>query len=245
MILTDNAAYFTCRFFAAFLRKFNTLVTHSAPWHPQGHAHIERFNRQLQQALRMDENPLDWDIHLPQALYNHNQITCDTTGFAPLELLINRPKPPTIILEDLLKDITDRREELRIKRQAALERMEAQQNLALRRRNQGRYEHHVKQGDYITIRTHDNMRFGTKFEGCYEVKKVVGTTLHYEKEGQLTQINVSDVHVIPKEILDSDEEMSEIITIPRNPIRLIEVEDLPKTPRRRYYRRRPTSSEER
>eukprot|EP01053_Blabericola_migrator_P005245 Blabericola_migrator_1__5244@NODE_2699_length_2446_cov_19_828079_g1687_i0_p1_GENE_NODE_2699_length_2446_cov_19_828079_g1687_i0NODE_2699_length_2446_cov_19_828079_g1687_i0_p1_ORF_typecomplete_len551_score39_10RT_RNaseH_2/PF17919_1/1_2e32RT_RNaseH_2/PF17919_1/6_9e03RT_RNaseH/PF17917_1/8_5e32rve/PF00665_26/2_6e02rve/PF00665_26/1_8e22Integrase_H2C2/PF17921_1/2_4e17Integrase_H2C2/PF17921_1/1_3e04zfH2C2/PF09337_10/2_7e08DDE_2/PF02914_15/0_0043_NODE_2699_length_2446_cov_19_828079_g1687_i03421994 len=52
MVLTDNAAYFTCPYFAKFLTRFNTLLTHSAPWHPEGHAHIENFNRQLQQAFK-------------------------------------------------------------------------------------------------------------------------------------------------------------------------------------------------
>eukprot|EP01053_Blabericola_migrator_P010335 Blabericola_migrator_1__10334@NODE_5818_length_665_cov_4_142140_g3829_i0_p1_GENE_NODE_5818_length_665_cov_4_142140_g3829_i0NODE_5818_length_665_cov_4_142140_g3829_i0_p1_ORF_typecomplete_len104_score3_31rve/PF00665_26/3_5e09rve/PF00665_26/5_7e03rve_3/PF13683_6/5_5e02rve_3/PF13683_6/0_0034_NODE_5818_length_665_cov_4_142140_g3829_i092403 len=48
---SDNASYFTCAYFARFMANFNTTVVHSAPWHPQGHAHIERFNRQLEQIL--------------------------------------------------------------------------------------------------------------------------------------------------------------------------------------------------
>eukprot|EP01053_Blabericola_migrator_P007117 Blabericola_migrator_1__7116@NODE_3601_length_1647_cov_10_403165_g2237_i0_p1_GENE_NODE_3601_length_1647_cov_10_403165_g2237_i0NODE_3601_length_1647_cov_10_403165_g2237_i0_p1_ORF_typecomplete_len520_score56_90rve/PF00665_26/2_3e22Integrase_H2C2/PF17921_1/3_7e16Integrase_H2C2/PF17921_1/1e03zfH2C2/PF09337_10/4_2e09MLVIN_C/PF18697_1/0_00067DDE_2/PF02914_15/0_00087_NODE_3601_length_1647_cov_10_403165_g2237_i0881467 len=313
-ILTDNAAYFTCDYFPKFLATFNTLLIHSAPWHPQGHSHIERFNRHIQQSLRMDLNPQDWDDNLHQALYNHNKVPCDTTGIAPLELMFNRPPPPPIIMEDLMKDINDRRLELSNKRLKALERMEATRTEMNERTNKGRYDISINIGDYIAIRTHNPNKLQPRFDGCYEVTRKVGTTLFYNKGTREHQINISDVHKIPRQLLEDepDTEISdgedgaeggiqadvdaeaeltnEILTQPqveqslqseeaqgsgrhpqtlterttqrqqrsaktripdiqppkpRQPIRFIEVENLPKVPKlRRGWRRRPPEEEE-
>eukprot|EP01053_Blabericola_migrator_P005230 Blabericola_migrator_1__5229@NODE_2691_length_2456_cov_12_999581_g1683_i0_p1_GENE_NODE_2691_length_2456_cov_12_999581_g1683_i0NODE_2691_length_2456_cov_12_999581_g1683_i0_p1_ORF_typecomplete_len314_score18_87rve/PF00665_26/1_2e18MLVIN_C/PF18697_1/0_00092DDE_2/PF02914_15/0_0022DDE_2/PF02914_15/2_3e03rve_3/PF13683_6/0_021_NODE_2691_length_2456_cov_12_999581_g1683_i08501791 len=183
-ILTDNASYFTCPYFAQFMAKFNTTLTHSAPWHPQGHAHIERFNRHIQQAIRLDQNPHDWDNDLEQILYNHNQAPHDTTGVPPLELLINRPTPPSIFMEDLLRDIQERREELEYKRQQALQRSLAQGEDTSRRQNRTRYPLRLKPGDFITIRTHAQDKLAPRFEGCYEIEEILGNRLTYTKNGR-------------------------------------------------------------
>eukprot|EP01053_Blabericola_migrator_P004618 Blabericola_migrator_1__4617@NODE_2449_length_2741_cov_42_451384_g1533_i0_p3_GENE_NODE_2449_length_2741_cov_42_451384_g1533_i0NODE_2449_length_2741_cov_42_451384_g1533_i0_p3_ORF_typecomplete_len171_score12_70MLVIN_C/PF18697_1/0_0017rve_3/PF13683_6/0_0092rve_3/PF13683_6/3_9e03rve/PF00665_26/0_019FUSC/PF04632_12/0_3_NODE_2449_length_2741_cov_42_451384_g1533_i010801592 len=142
------------------MANFNTTVVHSAPWHPQGHAHIERFNRQLEQIL-----------------YNYNQTVHDATGLPPLELLTNRPPPPSIFMDDLLRDIQERRDELELKRQQAAQRAKAQTEESSYHQNLTRYPTRLKRGDFITIRTHSHNKLAPRFEGCYEIENITGNTI--------------------------------------------------------------------
>eukprot|EP01053_Blabericola_migrator_P006191 Blabericola_migrator_1__6190@NODE_3123_length_2021_cov_14_324974_g1273_i2_p1_GENE_NODE_3123_length_2021_cov_14_324974_g1273_i2NODE_3123_length_2021_cov_14_324974_g1273_i2_p1_ORF_typecomplete_len237_score37_20DUF349/PF03993_12/0_23_NODE_3123_length_2021_cov_14_324974_g1273_i210581768 len=121
-------------------------------------------------------------------------------------LLINCLPPPPIIMEDLCKDIDERKKEIEERRQRALERMTAMCEEANHKRNKGRYSIQVNEGDYIMIRRRGQERFSPRFLGCYRVAKVVGNTIWYGEEGNEQQINVADVHVIPKARLEPVEE---------------------------------------
>eukprot|EP01053_Blabericola_migrator_P002782 Blabericola_migrator_1__2781@NODE_1795_length_3783_cov_34_944295_g1030_i1_p4_GENE_NODE_1795_length_3783_cov_34_944295_g1030_i1NODE_1795_length_3783_cov_34_944295_g1030_i1_p4_ORF_typecomplete_len145_score23_61_NODE_1795_length_3783_cov_34_944295_g1030_i16481082 len=62
---------------------------------------------------RLDQNSEKWDTDLEQVLYNYNSAPSDATGEAPLSLLINRPTPPPLLMELVLKEIDQRKEELK------------------------------------------------------------------------------------------------------------------------------------
>jgi len=76
----------------------------STPYHPQNNGLVERFNGTLKAMLKKlcVERPNDWDRYLESVLFAYREVTQESTGFSPFELLYGRTiRGPMTILREL------------------------------------------------------------------------------------------------------------------------------------------------
>jgi transposase InsO family protein len=66
--------------------------TRTSSYHPQCDGQVERFNRTVQQMLKMfvNENRSDWDEHLPYVMMAYRSSRQDSTGCTPNWLMLGR-----------------------------------------------------------------------------------------------------------------------------------------------------------
>ena len=69
------------------IKKINT-----SPYHPQANGLVENFNGTLKKMLKCyaQEEPTDWDRHIPYVLFAYREAPHETTGYSPFELLYGR-----------------------------------------------------------------------------------------------------------------------------------------------------------
>lgn len=114
---TDQGSQFESRLMSSLTSFLGIQKIHTSSYHPQSNGMIERFHRDLKNALRTSGNTTQWSEVLPLILLGLRTNIKDDVGYSPAELLYgeNINLPNTIQpLSDEITDPTDFISKLRI-----------------------------------------------------------------------------------------------------------------------------------
>ena len=92
ILYTDKAAQFLSGEFQKMMGMLHIEHQMSPAYHHQANGLVERFNRTIQEMLRMYNNKEgnNWDEHLDMVVFAYNTMKHATTGIAPFEVLHGR-----------------------------------------------------------------------------------------------------------------------------------------------------------
>jgi transposase InsO family protein len=91
-IHTDQGTQFESKLFQELCRLLEIDKTRTTPWHPESDGQVERFNRTLENMLRMfvEESQKDWDQYIPYVLMAYRSSVHESTKRTPNMLMFGR-----------------------------------------------------------------------------------------------------------------------------------------------------------
>ena len=103
-ILTDMGTQFVSDVMKEVTRLLSIKQLTSSPYHPICNGLVEKFNSTLKLMLKRlcSERPKDWDRYINALLFAYREVSQESTGFSPFELLYGRTvRGPLQILKEL------------------------------------------------------------------------------------------------------------------------------------------------
>ncbi|KAK0145216.1 Retrovirus-related Pol polyprotein from transposon 412 [Merluccius polli] len=103
IIQSDQGTNFTSNMFLEILKQLHVSHAQSTPYHPQSQGAIEHFHQTLKSLLRSYciELNCDWEEGLPWFMLAAREVTQESTGFSPNELVFGHTvRGPLAVLQD-------------------------------------------------------------------------------------------------------------------------------------------------
>jgi len=91
VVTSDRGPQFTSAVWAVLCDKLNILHLQTTAYHPQSNGMVERFHRQLKDALRARECGAEWAAHLPWALLGLRAAPKEDSAISSAELVYGSP----------------------------------------------------------------------------------------------------------------------------------------------------------
>ncbi|XP_055874549.1 uncharacterized protein LOC129924313 [Biomphalaria glabrata] len=199
VILSDRGGQFTAEITKAFMDMYKIRMKFTTAYHPQSNGLCERMNSSLKQIISKiaNDNPQNWDLLIPAALFAYRESQQETTGFSPFEMLYGaNPRGPMAALKESLmaprqnatatktafQHVIDTRNMVIQACQKAKQET-AKANIATQRRvNESRTLRKLEPGDKVRLLLPDKKnKFFIQWQGPFLVTKKV-TDVDYEIE---------------------------------------------------------------
>jgi len=177
-LITDQGRNFEGHLLKKFCKEFEISKIHTTAYNPQSNGKVERFNRTLNQMLRVVESDSggNWDLILPQVLFAYRCAIHDATGKSPFEFIYGREPilPGRLILgPESIPEMSEG-----FTSPLALKLWDETQGKILERRikvtaqyNKGAKPRSLKSGDLAMLRNHTASKLQDKYSGLYWLVK--------------------------------------------------------------------------
>jgi len=103
VVILDNASYNRSALLEETMKRLGCSVRFSTPYHPQGHAPVERLIGSLKSMISKvaAEKPKQWHLHLDYVLWALRESKNESLGVAPWTLVFSRlPRGPLSVLKE-------------------------------------------------------------------------------------------------------------------------------------------------
>jgi len=91
LIISDRGVQFASAVWAVLMQKLGIRHNMTTAYHPQANGLVERFHRQLKDALRSRSASVDWALHLPWVLLGLRAAPKEDSGISAAELTFGMP----------------------------------------------------------------------------------------------------------------------------------------------------------
>ena len=173
-LISDQAPQFESKLFTALMVEAKIKKIRTTPYHPQGNAQCERFNRTLIGMLGTLPNEVksEWQEWISSMTHSYNCTICRSTGFSPYFLMFGRePRIPINLEFNLLngREVVDAKtyvDRLRHRLEWAFQ--QAQRNIAQDAKQRKSYHdqkvrcHKLQKGDIVLVKIN-------KFDSDYKI----------------------------------------------------------------------------
>ena len=167
-IHSDQGRSFENALITELCKLYDIKKSRTTPYHPQGNAQCERFNRTMHNLLRSlpPEKKRKWPEHLPELLYAYNAVPHASTSYSPYYLMFLRdPRLPADLLlgtEDADQPEIDwlaaHKERLRDAYLKAGEQLRHQADARKAANDKKSYDPPVEKGQFVYLRSHPKGR---------------------------------------------------------------------------------------
>ena len=91
-ILADQGSNFMSSLMCQLCKLLGIKKINTSPYHPQANGLVKNFNGTLKKMLKCyaQDEPTDWDKHIPYVLFAYREAPHESTGYSPFELLYGR-----------------------------------------------------------------------------------------------------------------------------------------------------------
>jgi transposase InsO family protein len=101
-LITDNGSNFISEAMNQVCTRLGIRRSLTAVEHPQTDGLVERLNRTIKTSLAIcaDNNPFEWDEHLPFVTFAYNTAKQSSTGYSPFEVMFGRKAKLPLVPDD-------------------------------------------------------------------------------------------------------------------------------------------------
>ena len=189
-LLTDNATTFTADFFQELIKFSGVCKIYSTPYHSTGNALVEKSIGIITNTLRAycHDDPTNWTVALPSAVFSYNSSTSSTTNFTPYFLMFGRnPRHPAELplpLPHMNLDVADYLLKLQHARRLALQNIEHRQAEKKKRFDRLHKDIRYDTGDLVLLSfpktpEHGSTKLILNYMGPFVVTKQTSPTTYY------------------------------------------------------------------
>ena len=216
-IHSDQGRQFESSLIQHLCQLYNISKSRTTPYHPQGNAQCERFNRTMHNLLRPLSNlqKRHWPKHLPELVFAYNCTEHASTGFSPFYLMFGRQPflPVDLLLNQNLLGCDDwvlhHRSRLEGAYRLAQTKLQQELSRSKRRYDQKANPNVFQVGDLVYLRKHSRGRSKIQDHYFSDIYRVVRRTdsesLVYVIEladggGKQKTVNSAELKLVPKSL---------------------------------------------